>query len=417
MLLAAEGMGVRWLLALALGVLLVVPASLHAQPAAPSASGDCNTPSGACPVFEEEPGAPAPAPEAKKFKHALLFFWGVGCPHCERAKPFLDRLAREEPKLAIERIEVRKDAKGRERFLRKVKELGIKAPGIPTFVYGRSYIVGFNEGVTEDQVRRLIHGKGSSVHGSSERLEPVVLPIVGEVNPSEMPMPAFTLLVGLLDGINPCAMWVLLVLLGLLLHVRRRQRLLLFGGIFVLMSGIIYFLFMTVWVGLFRLVGISRLITIGLGIIVLAMGLINLKELIWFKKGVSLTIPDRAKPRLYRRMRGVANAASLPAALLGITLLAFVVNLIELGCTLGLPAVYTRILTLRADLPPAMHYAYLALYNLAYIVPLAVIVGVYVATLHRLTLGERGAKVLKVVSGALLILFGLVFIVAPGLLG
>jgi hypothetical protein len=230
-------------------------------------------------------------------------------------------------------------------------------------------------------------------------------------------MPAFTLLVGLLDGINPCAMWVLLVLLGLLLHVRQRRRLLLFGGVFVLMSGLVYFLFMTVWVGLFRLVGISRLITIGLGIVVLAMGLINLKELVWFKKGPSLTIPDQAKPGLYRRMRGVANAASLPAALLGITFLAFVVNLIELGCTLGLPAVYTRILTLRADLPPSMHYAYLALYNLAYIVPLALIVTVYVATLHRLTLGERGAKVLKAVSGTLLVVFGVVFIVAPGLLG
>ncbi len=410
-------MGARWLLALALGILLVLPVVPARAAPVPSASAGCDTPSGACPVFEGEPGAQPPVPEARKFKHALLFFWGVGCPHCEKAQPFLDRLSHEEPKLVIERVEVRRDAKGRERFLRKVKELGIKAPGIPTFVYDRSYIVGFNEGVTENQVRRLIHGKGSSARGSNERLEPVVLPIVGEVNPSEMPMPAFTLLVGLLDGINPCAMWVLLVLLGLLLHVRSRQRLLLFGGVFVLMSGIVYFLFMTVWVGLFRLVGISRFITVALGVVVLAMGLINLKELFWFKKGVSLTIPDQAKPGLYRRMRGVANAASLPAALFGITLLAFVVNLIELGCTLGLPAVYTRVLTLRADLPPAMHYAYLALYNLAYVVPLALIVAVYVATLHRVTLGERGAKVLKAVSGTLLVAFGLLFIVAPGILG
>lgn len=415
-------MGARFLrlIPLLLVITLLFPARVVRPAPAPSASAGCDTPSGACPVFEDEPEAPqpAPAPAARKFKHPLLFFWGVGCPHCEEARPFVGRLERELPKLTVERVEVRKDKKGRERFLRKVKELHIKAPGIPTFIYGRSYVVGYTGAATEKEVRRMIRGgQASSAGGGAERLEPVVLPIVGEVNPAEMPMPAFTLLVGLLDGINPCAMWVLLVLLGILLHVRSRRRLFLFGGVFVMMSGVVYFLFMTVWVGLFRLVGVSRLITIFLGVIVLAMGLINLKELFWFKKGVSLTISDQAKPKLYRRMRSVANAASLPAALVGITALAFVVNLIELGCTLGLPAIYTRILTLRADLPPAMHYAYLVLYNVAYVVPLALIVVVYAGTLHRLSLGERGAKVLKAVSGTLLIVFGLVFIVAPGILG
>jgi hypothetical protein len=174
---------------------------------------------------------------------------------------------------------------------------------------------------------------------------------------------------------------------------------------------------MVAWTHVFALVGISRFVTIGLGAIVLLMGLINLKELIWFEKGVSLMIPDKAKPGLYRRMRAIARGAGTPAAYLGIVVLAFLVNLIELGCTLGLPAVYTRILTLREDLSGPARYAYLGLYNLAYVVPLALIVLVYAATLHRFALGERGAKVLKGVSGVLLVLFGLLFILAPDLLG
>lgn len=127
-------------------------------------------------------------------------------------------------------------------------------------------------------------------------------------------------------------------------------------------------------------------------------------------------IPDKAKPGLYRRMRGISRSASLPAAFAGIAVLAFVVNLIELGCTLGLPAIYTRILTLRTDLSTATRYGYLVLYNLAYVVPLALIVVVYAATLHRITLGERGAKVLKGVSGVLLVAFGALFLVAPDVL-
>jgi hypothetical protein len=226
----------------------------------------------------------------------------------------------------------------------------------------------------------------------------------------------FTLTIGLVDGINPCAMWVLLVLLGILAHVRSTRRLLMVGATFVVMSGIVYFVFMTAWLSLFQLVGFSRQITIGVGVVVLGMGLVNLKELVWFKKGVSLTIPDRVKPKLYKRMRGVANSVSVPAAFVGIAALAFLVNLIELACTLGLPAVYTRVLSLCEQLSMLERYTYLVLYNLAYVVPLALIVIVYALTLHRMTLGERGAKLLKGISGALLVVFGLLFILVPEVL-
>jgi len=357
-------------------------------------------------------------PEAFTQPVTLWFFWGVGCPHCDKAKPFLSKLATERPALSIEHIEVRKDPDGRKRFVETMQRLGVQAGGIPTFVVGDRYVVGFIEGETEEQVTQLVddalHRRGTArAPAADEKL--VSLPIWGTIDSSAVPLPVFTIAIGLVDGINPCAMWVLLVLLGILSHVRSTKRLLMVGGTFVLMSGVVYFAFMTAWLSLFRLAGLSREITIGLGVVILLMGLINLKELAWFKKGVSLTIPDRVKPVLYRRMRGVANSVSLPAALLGVALLAFFVNLIELACTLGLPAVYTRVLSLREQLSTLERYAYLVLYNLAYVVPLALIVVVYAATMRRLALGERGIKWLKAVSGALLVVFGISFIIAPDL--
>jgi len=375
-------------------------------------------PEEACPIdlgLDQGAGAADAAGEAPSAQGTLLFFWGVGCPHCEQAKPLLEDLAREHAELEIELIEVRQDEAGRERFMATVERLEIAAPGVPTFVYGDRYMVGYMPGSSEAQLRALIAGDATSARAQSSP-EAVTLPLVGVVDPTRLSLPAFTLLVGLVDGINPCAMWVLLVLLGILTHVKSRKRLLLFGGAFVVMSGVVYFLFMTVWVSLFSLMGLSRVITIGLGAVVLAMGLINLKELIWFKKGVSLVIPDKVKPKIYKRMRAITRAASLPAAFVGVVALAFFVNLVELGCTLGLPAVYTRVLTLRAELGTVARYLYLALYNVAYIVPLAIIVIVYALTLHRMTLGERGAKILKGVSGVLLVTFGLVLILAPELL-
>lgn len=411
-----------WLVALFVAWALVVRPAF----AAPSdgsiadADEDCVKEVGTCPVdlegLDDEADAsvaplptltPPTPPERDAGAQRLLFFWGIGCPHCEAAQPFLGALER--GGVQVERVEVRQDPAGRKRFVERMKQLRAGAVGIPTFVIGDAYVVGFTGQPSEREVRALLRGEQRSVGA-------VELPLIGSVDPSRVSLPAFTLLVGLLDGVNPCAMWVLLVLLSILVHVKSRKRLLLFGGTFVVASGAVYFAFMTAWVGIFSLVGLSRHVTVLLGLIVLGMGLINLKELIWFKQGVSLMIPDKAKPGLYRRMREIAGATSFPAAFLGIALLAFFVNLIELGCTLGLPAVYTRILTSRSDLSALGRYGYLALYNLAYVVPLALIVLVYVATLHRLTLSERGAKVLKGVSGVLLVTFGLFLMLAPGVL-
>ena len=417
-----------WIAGLALVLAVVVGAVRHAGAQAPPSGGDVCDPAAADACGESGESAasgPAPAagtaggaaavPSAREALPTLLFYWGVGCPHCEDAKPFVRSL--EEGGLAVERAEIRQDPGGRARFLADVERLGIQAPGIPMFVLGERYVLGFRAGVTEDHIQAVIRDAAEGkARAAADEVARIDLPLVGVIEPGRHSLVALALIVGLVDGVNPCAMYVLVAMMGILLHVRSRKRLLLFGGTFVLMSGLVYFAFMTAWLNLFALTGFARWITVGLGVALVAMGLVNLKELLWFKKGVSLMIPEKAKPGLFRRMRAVAQTASLPAALAGIVVLAFVVNLVELGCTLGLPAVFTRILSLRQDVSVAGRYFFLALYNVAYVVPLAIIVVVAAATLHRLTLSERAAKVLKAVSGVLLVSFGVLFVAAPEVL-
>ncbi|TKD08653.1 NrdH-redoxin [Polyangium fumosum] len=346
----------------------------------------------------------------------LVVYWGVGCPHCESAMPFVLSLERDGG-LVVELVEIRRDAAGRDRFLAEVQRLGLVAPGIPLFVLGDRHVMGFREGVTEEQIRAIIRDAAAGKPASAaEEVARIDLPWFGRIEPGAHSLTALALIVGLVDGINPCAMYVLVAMLGILLHVRSRRRVFLFGGTFVVMSGVVYFIFMTAWLNLFALTGLSRGITVLLGMALVVMGLVNLKELAWFKKGVSLMIPTKAKPGLFRRMRGVASAATLPAALAGVAVLAFVVNLVELGCTLGLPAVFTRILSLQTELTLAERYGLLVLYNLAYVVPLAAVVLVVGLTLHRVNFSERAAKGLKLVSGVLLIGFGVLFVAAPEVL-
>ena len=348
----------------------------------------------------------------------LVFFWGVGCPHCEEAKPFVDTLERERPDLRVVRVESRKDPEGRRRFVDTMNGLGASAVGVPTFVVGERYVTGFVKGETEAQVRALVEARLRELEGdraADAGDTHVRLPLLGEVDPKSVSLPWLTLVVGLADGVNPCAMWVLVVLLGILMHVRETKRMVLYAGTFVVMSGVVYFGFMVAWSTLFELLGFSRVATTVLGVGLLGMGLVNLKDVVWFKKGVSLVIPESQKSGLFRRMRAIAGAGSTPAAMAGIVALAFVVNLVELGCTLGLPAVYTRILSLRG-LSRGARLGYIAFYNVAYVVPLVVVVVGFVALRKRVTMTEKAARVLKGVSGTLLVVFGALFLVAPELL-
>lgn len=399
------------LVPLAVAGALLSPTAAHAaeDAAAPACGPDASAEP--CPPVSAAPGSAPPAAAPSPTTPALTVYWGVGCPRCEEALPYLDALARAHPSLVVARYEVRQDAAGRARFRAEVERLGIAPPGIPLFVAGDRWVLGFARGRSEAEVEALALG---ALTADGEPAAAVVdLPLLGPREARRIPLAALTAMVGLLDGLNPCAMWVLVVLLGLLANVRSRRRALAFGGAFVLVSGVVYFAFMTAWSGLFAALGGSRRVTVVLGVALVAMGLVNVKELFLFRRGPTLTIPDRAKPALYRRMRRIAGATRLPAALLGVLALALLANLVELGCTVGLPALYTRVLSLRPELAPWQRLGWIAAYNAFYVIPLAAIVAAWAAFAPRARLGERAARALKAVSGILLVAFGVALLAAP----
>lgn len=244
----------------------------------------------------------------------------------------------------------------------------------------------------------------------------VELPWLGQVHWRQWGLPAFTLAVGLIDGFNPCAMWVLLFLLSLLVNIRHRWTILAVAGTFVFVSGAAYYAFMAAWLNVFQLIGLLRPAQIALGLLGIVIGAIHIKDFFAFKKGVSLSIPETAKPSLYARMRTILAAETLWAAVLGAAVLAVLVNIIELLCTAGLPAMYTSLLTLQ-QLPAWENYAYLLLYIAAYMLDDSLMVAVAVVTLGHHKLQERGGRVLKLASGLVILLLGGVMLIRPEWLG
>ena len=190
---------------------------------------------------------------------------------------------------------------------------------------------------------------------------------------------------------------------------------LLIGGTFVFFSGLVYFLFMAAWLNLFLVAGELAWVTTLAGLLAVVIALINIKDFFWLHRGASLSIPDRARPRLYQRIRGLLYSGRLPVLLLGTVVLALAANSYELLCTAGFPMVYTRILTIN-ELAPSAYYGYLLLYNVIYIIPLLLIVGVFSFTLGARRLSERSGRLLKLLAGLMMLQMGLVLVLAPSLL-
>lgn len=347
--------------------------------------------------------------------NSIEYFYKKGCPHCQAAGEFLSTLEINRPGLNILRYDVYDSILGRPKFFNIIELYNINQPGVPLFLVCKKLIIGFDRPDTTG--KQIISLLGTGKKGASEniRTADIDLPYFGKLNINQYSMPVFTIIIGLIDGFNPCAMWVLLFLLSLLLNLHNRVRILVIAGTFVLVSGVIYFVFMAAWLNLFLIIGLSRILQLIIGSIALLIGTIHIKDYFALKDGISLSIPERSKPGLYARVRNVIYAESLIISLVAISILAVMVNTIELLCTAGLPALYTQILVLQS-LSKLQYYSYLVLYNLAYIFDDTLMVVIVVYTLSRTKLQEKTGRFLKLISGTIIIILGSLLILFPDLL-
>ena len=314
--------------------------------------------------------------------------------------------------LRIAIYDVAEDSAARQRLATLAAERGIANIGVPTFLIGTELIVGFlSAETTGTEIRARLDQRAQGAVPPAA-VESIQTKWFGELRVRDLGLPLFTIVIGLLDGFNPCAMWVLLFLLSLLVNLRDRLKMALIAGTFVAVSGLAYFAFMAAWLNMFLLIGLSRPIQIGFGGIALLVGAVNVKDFFALRHGISLSIPESAKPGLYARIRRILQADNLAAALAGIVILAGLVNLIELLCTAGFPALYTQILTLH-QMPAWEYYSYLGLYNLAYIFDDSLMVTIAVVTLSRRKLQERAGRWLKLTSGLVMVGLSAVLLLQP----
>jgi hypothetical protein len=152
------------------------------------------------------------------------------------------------------------------------------------------------------------------------------------------------------------------------------------------------------------------------GVVAILFGILNIKDFFFFKKGPSASVSDKQKLKLSQQMRKIIRITSIPSLVFSTIVLAISANTVELLCSFNLPLIYTGTILPQYNLGMMERYFYLIFYNIVYIIPLLIIVGIMVATLGRWKLSEYQGRVLKLFSGIMILSLGLILLVKYELL-
>lgn len=368
----------------------------------------------------------------------VYVFWQQGCPHCARAVEALQRMSQSDLSLELVQIELGQNSADDAVFAASIAAYSLPNAAVPLVAIGDRAFLGYagdgqSDAMYRDAIKDCRHGSCPDIVGNLRGHDPpedpsdegetatglipetLSLPFVGELRTRDLSLPVLTILLAAIDGFNPCAMWVLVFLIGLLLGLKDERRMWALGITFLVATAAVYFAFLAAWLNLVLILGALLWVRIGIGLLAIGVGGYFLREY-WTNPDPTcrVTRPGQRK-RIMDAFRKVVTQNSLALSILGIMGLAVAVNMIELLCSAGLPAVYTQVLAL-SDLPPSGFYAYLGLYVLVFLLDdLAIFATAMIAA--RVT-GLTGAytRVAHLIGGAALLIIGALLILRPDLL-
>lgn len=371
----------------------------------------------------------------------IYFFWQQGCPHCAKEKPFLENLVKQNSFLKLHSFDIGSSQDNINLLVEIGEKLNINIQGVPFTLISENYFIGWYDEQTtgaavqqavnlalvsscRDVVKEIQNNKniataGSLTENACEQQENKVflpskisLPIFGEVELKNISLLALTIVLGFLDGFNPCAMWTLLFLISLLLGMQNRKRMWILGIVFIITSALVYFLFMSAWLNLILFLGFVFWVRIIIGILALLGGGYNLKEFLFNKNSGCKVTGDEKRQRMFQKIKIIIGQRSFWLAIGGIIILALLVNLVELICSAGLPAVYTQVLALTA-LSKVQYYFYIALYIFVFMLDDLFVFFVAMITLQMTGITTKYTRLSKLIGALLMIFIGLLLVFKP----
>lgn len=362
----------------------------------------------------------------------LSIFGRESCGHCQDLKAFLAEDPELAPLVAITNYDV-EEAAGRALFDRFTARFDL--PQVTPIIFvGNRILVGFdNASGRGAQIRDLVKAGADQPLYTAEaylqaveagqikvdsnivyELEQVRLPLIGTINVKQYSLTAMAMILGFVDGFNPCAMWVLVMFLTLLLQAGSRKRMFQLAGLFILAETIMYYAIMTVWITAWDFIGLDRIVTPLVGLVAVGAGAFFLYEYKRYRGACKVIKPDQ-KIKIKNRMQKLVNSPLTLVGIIGILGLAFSVNIIEFACSIGIPQAFTKILDLN-NLDGLARQGYILIYILFYMVDDFIIFAGALYAFSRLDLASRYSQLSNLIGGILMLILGLILILVPKIL-
>lgn len=347
--------------------------------------------------------------KVEKEKINFYLFRGQGCPHCAEEEKWIKSIKKKyKDKVNFYDYEVWYNPYNAEMLEQVSKKLNVDVKGVPFTVIGEKYFSGFSETLKysmEDTLDEYI--------GEEYQHRQVKIPFLGKINMKNSSLGLIAVILGFIDGFNPCAMWILLFLINMFIGMKNKKKAWILGFTFLLVSAFIYFLSM---LGINFIVGIATIkyLKIALAIFILVMGIIGFRKYLTIRKeeaGCTI-VDDKKRKNLVKKVKKIMNSKSFIISLIGVSTLAISVNLIELACSLGFPMIFTEMLTIN-EVGTVGRIIYLLIYVLFYMIDDLFVFTVSMATLEATGITNKYNKLCTLVSSIIMILMGLLLIFKP----
>jgi len=355
--------------------------------------------------------------KAEENKVELKLFYGTGCPHCALEREFLKNIkTKYQDKISLQEYEIYYNQENAQIFTNLVKDLKIETAGVPLLLIDDDYFLGYGK---DNTTGVEIENKIKKILGNEETVEnktnPVYLNIFSKkIDLKSVSLPIATILIAFVDGFNPCAMWILVFLITMLINMRDKKKLYILGTTFIFVSGLMYLVFLSAWFNFFKFVGYVYWIKVIIGIVAITSGIMHIKSGL-FSKGECKATNQTQRQKIIQKIKDTLNQKKLLLSLIGIVSLAISVNLVEIVCSAGLPAVYTNLLS-TIKLSTFEYYIYLLLYVLIFMLDDLLIFFLAIKTFEISGISKKYTKISGIVGGFIILVIGIILIVKPELL-
>ena len=347
--------------------------------------------------------------KVEKDKVNLYLFHSDDCSHCAQEREWLEGIEEEyKDYLNVYMYEVTYNKDNRELMNKVLDKLDISSSNVPLTIIGNIHYTGYSVATgskIENDIKDYI---GEDVDKNN-----IKLPILGNVNMKEVSIPVVAVVLGFIDGFNPCAMWILLFLINMFFGMKDRKKAWILGMTFLFISGLVYFLSM-LGINFVLSVATVNWIKILIGIFILVAGILNMRKYFKTRKEEAgcVVVDDKKRKKIVTKVKSIMNSKSFLFAMIGIITLAVSVNLIELACSLGFPLIFTEILTIN-KIKGISKIIYLLIYIFFYMIDDMVVFGISMITAEATGVTNKYNKLCTLISAIIMILMGILLLFKP----